>query len=78
MDGEQLIMIIAKNKETNKEEAKKAFALFCGYYEEEATKMSIYDKVLEPVNVIKRKGYKIYFDYNLQLKRDPSLCCSKE
>lgn len=41
MDGEQLLMIIAKNKETNKEEAKKAFALFCGYYEEEATKIAV-------------------------------------
>ena len=41
MDGEQLLMIIAKNKETNKEEAKKAFELFCGYYEKEATKIAV-------------------------------------
>lgn len=41
MDGEQLIMTIAKNKETNREEAKKAFALFCSYYEKEATKIAV-------------------------------------
>lgn len=41
MDGEQLLMKIAKNKETNKEEAKKAFELFCGYYEKEATKIAV-------------------------------------
>lgn len=41
MDGEQLIMTIAKNKESNREEAKKAFALFCSYYEEEATKVAV-------------------------------------
>lgn len=41
MDGEQLIMTIAKNKETNREEAKKAFELFCGYYQEQVTQMAI-------------------------------------
>lgn len=34
MDGEKLIMTIAQNKEANKEEARKAFDLFCGYYQE--------------------------------------------
>lgn len=41
MDGEQLIMTIRNNKELNREEAKKAFELFCGYYEKEATKIAI-------------------------------------
>jgi hypothetical protein len=41
MDGEQLIMTIAKNKETNREEAKKAFELFCGYYQERVTQMAV-------------------------------------
>lgn len=41
MDGEQLIMAIAKNKETNREEARKAFELFCGSYEKEVTKMAV-------------------------------------
>ena len=41
MDGEQLIMAIARNKETNREEARKAFELFCGSYEQEVTKMAV-------------------------------------
>ena len=41
MDGEQLIMAIARNKETNREEARKAFDLFCGSYEKEATKIAV-------------------------------------
>ena len=41
MDGEQLIMAIARNKETNREEARKAFDLFCGNYEKEATKIAV-------------------------------------
>lgn len=41
MDGEQLIMTIARNKEANREEARKAFELFCGCYEKEATKIAI-------------------------------------
>jgi len=41
MDGEQLIMTIAKNKETNREEAKRAFTLFCGYYQERVTQMAV-------------------------------------
>ena len=41
MDGEQLIMTIAKNKETDREEAKKAFELFCGYYQERVTQMAV-------------------------------------
>ena len=41
MDGEQLIMAIARNKETNREEARKAFELFCGNYEQEVTKMAV-------------------------------------
>lgn len=41
MDGEQLIMAIARNKETNREEARKAFDLFCGSYEKKATKMAV-------------------------------------
>lgn len=40
MDGEQLIMTIAMNKEANKEEAKRAFILFCGYYQERVTQMA--------------------------------------
>ena len=41
MDGEQLIMTIALNKEANREEAKKAFELFCGSYEKKVTKMAV-------------------------------------
>ena len=41
MDGEQLIMAIARNKETNREEARKAFELFCSSYEKEVTKMAV-------------------------------------
>lgn len=41
MDGEQLIMTIARNKETNKEEAREAFDLFCGYYLERVTQMAV-------------------------------------
>lgn len=41
MDGEQLIMSIARNKETNREEARKAFELFCGSYEKDVTKMAV-------------------------------------
>lgn len=41
MDGEQLIMTIAKNKESNGEEARKAFELFCGYYTEKVTQMAV-------------------------------------
>ena len=41
MDGEQLIMTIAKNKETNREEAHRAFELFCGYYQEQVTRMAV-------------------------------------
>lgn len=41
MDGEQLIMTIARTKETNREEARKAFNLFRGCYEKDATKMAV-------------------------------------
>ena len=41
MDGEQLIMTIARNKETNKPEARKAFDLFCGCYLERVTQMAV-------------------------------------
>ena len=41
MDGEQLIRTIALNKERDREEARKAFELFCGYYEERATQMAL-------------------------------------
>lgn len=41
MDGEQLIMTIAKNKQTNREEARKAFDLFCGYYQERVLQMAV-------------------------------------
>ena len=41
MDGEQLIMAIARNKGTNREEARKAFDLFCGNYEREVTKIAV-------------------------------------
>lgn len=41
MDGEQLIRAIALNKERDREEARKAFELFCGYYEERATQIAL-------------------------------------
>lgn len=41
MDGEQLIRTIALNKERDREEARKAFELFCGYYEERATQIAL-------------------------------------
>lgn len=41
MDGEKLIMTIAQNKEANKEEARKAFDLFCGYYQERVIQMAV-------------------------------------
>lgn len=41
IDGVQLLTAIAHNKDKNKEEAKKAFELFCGYYEKDATKMAV-------------------------------------
>ena len=41
LDGEQLIAAIAANKRTNVEEAKKAFTLFCGKYDSDATRMAI-------------------------------------
>ena len=41
IDGQQLLTAIAQNKDVNKEAAKDAFAMFCGYYEEDATKMAI-------------------------------------
>lgn len=41
MDGEKLIMTIALNKEANKEEARKAFDLFCGYYQERVIQMAV-------------------------------------
>lgn len=40
MDGTKLIMQIAQNKGKNQEEAQKAFALFCSYYEKDALKMA--------------------------------------
>lgn len=36
-----MIMAIAKNKETNREEARKVFELFCGRYEKDATKIAV-------------------------------------
>lgn len=41
MDGEQLLMTIARNKEADREKARKAFELFCGSYEKDATKIAI-------------------------------------
>lgn len=41
MDGEQMIRTIALNKEKDREEAKKAFILFCGCYEVRATQMAL-------------------------------------
>ena len=41
MDGEQLIMTIAKNKKTNREEARKAFDLFCGCYQDRVHQMAV-------------------------------------
>lgn len=41
IDGEQLIQSVASNKGVDEEKAKEAFALFCGYYEERATKRAI-------------------------------------
>ena len=41
IDGEQLIRAIAYQKDKDKEKAKEAFDLFCGYYEKEATKMAV-------------------------------------
>ena len=41
IDGEQLIRAIAYHKDRDKEKAKEAFDLFCGYYEKEATKIAI-------------------------------------
>lgn len=41
IDGSQLITVIAQNKEKNNEVARKAFDLFCGYYEKEATRMAV-------------------------------------
>lgn len=41
IDGEQLIRAIAYHKDRDIEKAKKAFYLFCGYYEKEATKMAV-------------------------------------
>lgn len=41
MDGELLIMTIAKNKKTNREEARKAFDLFCGCYQDRVHQMAV-------------------------------------
>jgi len=41
IDGEQLLQTIVKNKTNNREEAEKAFALFCGHYGERATQMAV-------------------------------------
>lgn len=41
IDGEQLIITIALNKKRNRDEAIKAFKLFCSHYEADALKMAL-------------------------------------
>lgn len=41
IDGEKLITTVAFNKAKDREEAEKAFTLFCGYYETRVTQMAV-------------------------------------
>ena len=41
IDGEQLIKTVALNKHTNRDEARKAFVLFCSSYEKQAVQMAL-------------------------------------
>ena len=41
MDGEQLLLIIAKNKKINREEARRAFDLFCCCYQDRVHQMAV-------------------------------------